>query len=176
MKLQAAFFTFPNLPRGLDERPIDSQNGEPSAPSQISPAANNVMTKGISEQSKQLRRHLLNHNAPDVMKRMQQSGMADPVGLIVEMTDDVGKQLTYAALEKQGMPRHEIPELIASYCKNAIPTFKCVVSFDTARKILPITSETALQNLNAPRKPGVHWIVIVAGGGNSYAQVPVRAG
>ena len=176
MKLRAAFFTFPNLPRGLDERPIDSQNGEPSAPSQISPAANNVMTKGISEQSKQLRRHLLNHNAPDVMQRMQQSGMADPVGLIVEMTDDVGKQLTHAALEKQGMPKHEIPELIASYCKNAIPTFKCVVSFDTARKILPITSETALQNLNAPRKPGVHWIVIVAGGGNSYAQVPVRTG
>ena len=110
------------------------------------------------------------------MQRMQQSGMADPVGLIVEMTDDVGKQLTHAALEKQGMPKHEIPELIASYCKNAIPTFKCVVSFDTARKILPITSETALQNLNAPRKPGVHWIVIVAGGGNSYAQVPVRTG
>ena len=38
--------------------------------------------------------------------------MADPVGLIVEMTDDIGKQLTYAALEKQGMPKHEIPELI----------------------------------------------------------------
>jgi hypothetical protein len=174
MKLRAAFFTFPNLPRGLDERPIDSQNGEPSAPSQISPAANNVMTKGISEQSKQLRRHLLNHNAPDVMQRMQQSGMADPVGMIIEMTDDIGKQLTYAALEKQGMPKHEIPELIASYCKNAIPTFKCVVSFDTARKILPITSETALQNLNAPRKPGVHWIVVVGGGGNSYAQIPAQ--
>ena len=98
-----------------------------------------IMTKGISEQSKQLRRHLLNHNAPDVMKWMQESGMADPVGMIIEMTDDIGKQLTYAALEKQGMPRHEIPELIASYCKNAIPTFKCVVSFETAKKILPIT-------------------------------------
>lgn len=131
------------------------------------------MERGISEQSKQLRRHLLHHNAPDVMKRMQESGMADPVGMIVEMTDDIGKQLTYAALEKQGMPRHEIPELIASYCKNAIPTFKCVVSFETAKKILPITSETALQNLTAPRKPGVHWIVIVGDGGNSYAQVPV---
>jgi len=72
------------------------------------------------------------------------------------------------------MPRHEIPELIASYCKNAIPTFKCVVSFETAKKILPITSETALQNLKGPRRPGTQWIVIVAGGGNSYAQVPVR--
>jgi len=132
------------------------------------------MTKGISQESKELRRHLLSHNGPDVVDRMQQSGMADPVGMIIEMTDDIGKQLTYAALEKQGMPRHEIPELIASYCKNAIPTFKCVVSFETAKKILPITSETALQNLTVPRKHGVHWIVVVGGGGNSYAQVPVR--
>jgi hypothetical protein len=131
------------------------------------------MGRGISEKSKQLRRHLLNHNGPDVVQRMQESGMADPVGMIIEMTDDIGKQLTYAALEKQDMPKHEIPELIESYCKNAIPTFKCVVSFDTAKKILHITSETAVRNLTAPRKSGVHWIVIVAGGGSSYAQVPV---
>ena len=69
------------------------------------------------------------------------------------------------------MSRHEIPELIASYCKNAIPTFKCVVPFETALKLLPLTSETAEQNLNGPRRPGTHWIVIVGGGGNSYAQV-----
>ena len=134
------------------------------------------MTKGISEKSKQLRRHLLNHNGPDVVQRMQESGMADPVGMIIEMTDDIGKQLTYAALEKQGMPKHEIPELIASYCKNAIPTFKAVVTFETAKKVLPLTSDTAEQSLSAPRPPGVHWIVVVAGGGNSYAQVPVRTG
>ena len=82
---------------------------------------------------------------------------------IVEMTDDIGKQLTYAALEKQGMPRHEIPELIASYCKNAIPTFKAVVTFETALKILPLTSESAEQNLKGPRRAGTHWIVIVGG-------------
>lgn len=134
------------------------------------------MTKGISEKSKQIRRHLLNHNAPDVMKWMQESGMADPVGMIIEMTDDIGKQLTYAALEKQGMPKHEIPELIASYCKNAIPTFKAVVTFETAMKVLPLTSDTAEQSLSAPRPPGVHWIIVVAGGGNSYAQVPIRTG
>ena len=131
------------------------------------------MTKGISEKSKQLRRHLLNHNGPDVVQRMQESGMADPVGMIIEMTDDIGKQLTYAALEKQGMPKHEIPELIASYCKNAIPTFKAVVTFETAKKVLSLTSDTAEQSLSATRPAGVHWIVVVAGGGNSYAQVPV---
>ncbi len=116
----------------------------------------------------------LSRNGPNVADLMAKSEYKDPVGLIIELTDDIGKQLTYAALEKQGMSKHEIPELIASYCKNAIPTFKCVVSFDTAKKILHITSETAVQNLTAPRKPGVHWIVIVGGGGNSYAQVPVH--
>ena len=131
------------------------------------------MKKGITQESKELRRHLLSHNKPDVIERMQHSGMADPVGIIIEMTDDIGKQLTYGALEKQGMPRHEIPELIAANSKNAIPTFKCVVSFETAKKILPITSETALQNLTVPRKLGVHWIVVVGGGGNSYAQIPL---
>lgn len=132
------------------------------------------MTHGLSDNSKELRRHLLSHNGSDVVRRMQESGFEDPVGLIVEMTDDIGKQLTYAALESQGMPKHEIPELIASYCKNAIPTFKCVVTFETAKRILDITSETAVQNLTARRKPGAHWLVVVAGGGNSYAQVGIN--
>lgn len=125
------------------------------------------MEKGLTEQSKQLRRHLLNHNAPDVMKWMLESGMADPVGMIIEMTDDIGKQLTYAAHEKQGVPRHDIPELIATYCKNAIPTLKRVIPLGLSRKILPIASETVRQNLTAPRKPCVHWIVIVGDGGHS---------
>ena len=132
------------------------------------------MNNGLSDKSRQLRRHLLSHNGPDVADSMAKSGYKDPVGLIIEMTDEVGKQLTYAALERQGMPRHEIPELIASYCKNAIPTFKAVVTFEIAMKVLPLTSDTAEQSLSAPRPPGVHWIVIVAGGGNSYAQVPLK--
>ncbi len=71
------------------------------------------MKKGISQESKELRRHLLSQNGPDMVERMQQSGLSDPVGLIIEMTDDIGRQLTYAALEKQGMSRREIPE---SHC------------------------------------------------------------
>jgi len=82
------------------------------------------MSHGISEQSKRLHRHLLNHNAPDVLKWMQESGTAHPVGRFVEMTDDIGKQLTFAALEKLEMPRREIPELIAYNCKNSNPMFR----------------------------------------------------
>ena len=67
-----------------------------------------------------------------------------------------GQQLTYEALEKEGMPKHEIPELIASYCKNAIPTFKAVVTFETAKNVLSLTSDTATKSLSAPRPPRVH--------------------
>lgn len=135
-----------------------------------------TMTKGLSNESRELRRHLLAHNGPDVVQRMQESGMADPVGMIIEMTDDTGKQLTYAALELQGMLKQDIAELIAKYCREAIPTLKVVVDFETAKSVLSLTSDTAEQNLSVPRRLGAHWIVIVAGGGNSYALVPVRAG
>ena len=37
------------------------------------------MKKGITPESKELRRHLLSHNGPDVVERMQQSGMADAI-------------------------------------------------------------------------------------------------
>ena len=72
------------------------------------------INQGPSEQSKQLRRHLLDENAPDVMKRLQESDMEDPVGMTIKMTDDIGKRLAYAAVEKQGMETDEIPELVAS--------------------------------------------------------------
>ena len=80
------------------------------------------MTDCLSQKSQELRRHLLSHNGPDVVRRMQESGFEDPVGLIIEMTDDTGKQLTYAALELLGMLRQDIAELIAKYCRKSIPT------------------------------------------------------
>lgn len=131
------------------------------------------MTDGLSPKSQELRRHLLSHNGPDVVRRMRESGLNDPVGLIIEMTDDTGKQLTYAALELRGTLKQDIAELIAKYCRKAIPTLKLVVDFETARSVLALTSNTAEQNLSVPRRLGAHWIVIVAGGGNSYAQIPL---
>ncbi len=134
------------------------------------------MNNGLSDRSVELRRHLLSYNGPDVVRRMAASSFSDPVGLIIEMTDDTGKQLTYAALELQGMLQQDIAELIASYCRKAIPTLKIVVDFETAKSVLSLTSDTAEQNLSVPRRVGFYWIVIVAGGGNSYALVPVRTG
>ena len=69
------------------------------------------MNKDLSRESKELRRHLLSHNGPDVANSMEQSGYKDPVGLIIEMTDDFGKQLTYGILESKGMLKQDIAEL-----------------------------------------------------------------
>ncbi|XZE43928.1 hypothetical protein SH467x_003510 [Pirellulaceae bacterium SH467] len=105
---------------------------------------------------------------------MKQSGLKDPVGLIVEMTDPVGKLLTYSTLEAHGVPKHEIPEVIARYTKDqATPTFLCVVDFATAKRVLATTSETAEANLSVPLPPGRAFVVVVAGGGNSYAQIAI---
>jgi hypothetical protein len=132
------------------------------------------MNSGISDQSRQLRHRLLQHNGPDVSQRMLQSGVADPVGLIVEMTDHYGKQITYSVLEHHGMQKYEIAERIAALSRNAIPTFKAVLPFPVACRLLAITSDTAQQNLNRPRPRGHYWIVVIGAGGNSYAQVPLQ--
>ncbi|MFM7055302.1 MAG: hypothetical protein ACKO2P_00120 [Planctomycetota bacterium] len=132
------------------------------------------MNSGVSDQSRQLRRQLLEHNGPDVCSRMEQSGVADPVGLIVEMTDPYGKQIAYAILENHGMQKPEIAERIAAFSRNAIPTFKAVMPFPRACDLLALTSETAIDNLRRPRPPAHYWIVVIAGYGNSYAQVPLQ--
>lgn len=132
------------------------------------------MNSGVSDQSRQLRRQLLDHNGPDVCSRMQQSGVADPVGLIIQMTDPFGKQIAYAILENHGMQKPEIAERIAALSRNAIPTFKAVMPFSRACQLLTLTSETARENLRRPRPPGHYWIVVIAGHGNSYAQVPLQ--
>ena len=43
---------------------------------------------------------------------MQESSFEGLVGLIVAMTDDIGKRLTYSALESQGMLKQVVAEFI----------------------------------------------------------------
>jgi len=68
------------------------------------------------------------------------------------------------------------PSRVSSSAIVSCEEFNAVVTFEIALKILALTSETAEQNLKGPRRPGTRWIVIVGGGGNSYALVPVEAG
>lgn len=131
------------------------------------------MSDGVSKASLELRRHLLAQNAVEIVSAMQKSGLQDPVGLIVEMTDPFGKQLVYGILESRGMQKSEIAERIAALSRNSIPTFTAVVSLEQAKKTLSLSSETAEMNLSAQRPAGTYWIVVIAGGGNSYSQVPL---
>ena len=51
--------------------------------------------------------------------------------------------------------------------------FRIHVLYGKIGNVMTQISETAHQNLTASRKPGFNWVVAVAGGGNSYAQVPI---
>lgn len=133
-----------------------------------------MANKGISEESMLLRRHLLSHNVEEIIKKIKDSKLESPVGLVVDTTDQMGKQLTYAIIESIGVPKHEIPETLVKYTKNeATPTFLCVTTLEVAKKVLDLTSGTAVQNLGQPVPKGRAMVVIVGGGGNSYALVPI---
>lgn len=56
-----------------------------------------MMNTGLSNEFRELRRQLLSHNGPDVADSMAKSGYEDPVRLIIEMTNEVGTQLSCAA-------------------------------------------------------------------------------
>ena len=131
------------------------------------------MSDGVSKSSLELRRHLLQHNAREIVSAMRAARLADPVGLIVEMSDDFGKQLAYGIMEVRGMSREEIAQLVATLSQNVIPTFTAVISLEQAKKTLALSSDTAILNLSAARPAGVYWIVVIGGGGNSYSQVPI---
>ena len=138
------------------------------------PESGKMKKEGVSQQSMMLRKHLLSHNADEIIGKMRASGLAAPVGIIVDTTDEIGKALVYAILESRGMSKHEIPEHLVKFTKNdSTPTFLCVCDLDSARKVLPATSETALQNLSTPIPIGRALIVVIGGGGNSYAMVPI---
>lgn len=131
------------------------------------------MSDGVSKSSLELRRHLLQHNAGEIVSAMRAAGLTDPVGLIVEMGDNFGMQLAYGIMEARGMSREEIAEVVTKLSRNAIPTFTAVISFEQAKKTLALSSDTAILNLSAARPAGVYWIVVIGGGGNSYSHVPI---
>jgi hypothetical protein len=138
------------------------------------PESGKMKKVGVSHESMMLRRHLLAHNADEIIGKMRVSGLAAPVGIIIDTTDEIGKALVYAILESRGMSKHEIPEHLVKFTKNeSTPTFLCVCDLESARKVLPATSETALQNLSTPIPEGRALVVVIGGGGNSYAMVPI---
>jgi hypothetical protein len=130
--------------------------------------------EGMSQESMRLRRRLLTHNASMISKLIKASRLANPMGWIVDTTDEIGKGFCYPVLESQGLSKHEISELLATHIKNgATPTILGVSSLELARKLLPIISDNALQILSKPMPKGMGMVVVIAGGGNTYGIVPL---
>jgi hypothetical protein len=130
-------------------------------------------SEGVSKSSVELRRHLLQHNAEEIVSAMRTSGLQDPVGLVVDMSDGFGKQLAYGIMESRGMSQAEVSERVAALSRSSIPTFTAVISLEQAKRTLALSSDTAIFNLSAARPAGAYWIVVIGGGGNSYSQVRI---
>jgi len=78
------------------------------------------MPHGRSQESRELRRHLLSHNGPSVAEWMTKSEYDDPVGLI-ETTDDIGKQRP--EISQQSFKLHALPRF--KFAQGAV---SCAVS------------------------------------------------
>jgi len=92
------------------------------------------MPHGRSQESRELRRHLLSHNGPSVAEWMTKSEYDDPVGLI-ETTDDIGKQRPKSANNRSNC----MPYPVLSSPKGQYPVLS--------------QAETAKRQANWRRKP-----------------------
>lgn len=126
------------------------------------------------------RHWLLNYHSQQIINNIKNGvleGMDDPVGMVIDVSDEFGYNLALAVVEKNGIPDSTIENLIAE-CKdkNQIPTLQIAVEMETVKKILPFTSATALNSIakfEQMRKPNHYLAVIMAEKGNTYAAIEV---
>jgi hypothetical protein len=117
------------------------------------------------------RRDFLERNQDDLIRRMQQSGIAKPVGVVVDVRDFHGHQFAIAV----GLLETDIDALIAKYEGQMIPTVSVIITWEQARKIMPFTSPNATENLNAAWRlcslTGQALAISIMAKGNTYALV-----
>jgi hypothetical protein len=141
--------------------------------------------KGITPEDKRDRRHLLAENLDQLIDAMKQSGIFNPVGIVVDATDRLGSVLCRTALLKSGMTDEEaaqkLNEMTAQMAeRNQFPTATFVVSWAMAEHLLPLTSPTAKKNLFEMQaqyqigKSSRYLVVAIGNGGNTYgvADIP----
>jgi hypothetical protein len=117
------------------------------------------------------RRDFLEQNRENLTQQMMQCGLANPVGVVADVRDFHGRQFAIAG----GLTEAEIDALIAKHEGSMIPTVTCVLTWEQARKIMPLTSPTAEESLNAAWRlcslTGQALTIAIMGKGNSYALV-----
>ncbi len=127
--------------------------------------------KGMSMDAVQDRRDFLERNRDNLIQQMKQSGLAKPVGVVADVRDFHGRQFAIAG----GLTEEEIDDLIAKHEGIMIPTVTGVLTWEEARKIMPLTSPTAKESLNAAWRlcsvTGQALTIAIMAKGNSYALV-----
>lgn len=136
--------------------------------------------RGITPNDKRDRRHLLSENLDNIIEAMKQSGIPDPVGIVVDATDEYGGALCLSALRKSGLTKKEAAlyqkTMIAEMAeRNQFPTATFVVSWAEANQLLPLTSPTAKKNLIELQTEyslgtsSKYLVVAIGNGGNTYS-------
>ena len=144
------------------------------------------MTKslGTTPIDKRDRRHLLSKHMDQLIDEMKQSGITNPVGIVVDPADKYGRVWYLSELIESGMTKEEanrhLREMTAKLAEsNQFPTMVVVVSWADAVKILHGTSPTARKNLYELRNvhkvgtDGKYLVVAVGNGGNTYGFVNI---
>ena len=141
--------------------------------------------KGTTPKDKRDRRHLLSENLDQLIEAMKNSGIRNPVGIVVDVTDRLGSVMCRMALIKSGMTDEEAKRHLDTMTsemaeQNQFPTLTFVISWTIANQLLPLTSPTAkkhLVELQSQYKVGTsskYLVVAVGNGGNTYgiAEIP----
>lgn len=137
--------------------------------------------KGMSHSEMADRRVMLAHNTPMVIEAMKESGFRDPVGIVADTRDNVGRRIVRTALLATGRTEQEADDHILAMSmemakKGLFLTGLLVVDWKTAEALLPLTSPTATETLQEVKR--VHEVekksymmVAVGSGGNTYTLI-----
>lgn len=129
------------------------------------------------------RRALLFENEARLIKAMKESGFRDPVGIVADTRDNVGRRIVKTALLATGRTEQEADDHILAMSmemakKGLFLTGLLVVDWKTAEALLPLTSPTATETLQEVKR--VHEVekksymmVAVGSGGNTYTLIEI---
>jgi hypothetical protein len=124
------------------------------------------------------RRHMLETNLDAVRSALARSECDDPVGFVIDATDHGGRQLVVHLLaERDGVDEGEAEAILDRQAREyrtrgQFPTLVLAADWAFAEGVLPMLSPTATESLKKARRcrqPGQYLVVVVGGGGNTYA-------
>lgn len=126
---------------------------------------------------------MLDENRGRLIKAMKESGLADPVGIVADARDKMGRRIIKSALLAIGKTEREADDHILAMSKEMAEkglflTGILVVDWKAAESILPLTSPTATETLEQVKRAhqvekNSYLMVAVGGGGNTYTLVEI---